>query len=807
MTAEQHARASGNARIEQRITYAAGAGPAPRAGLGLPEAPPALVGRDGPMEELLALLADGGPTVAVVSGLAGVGKSALAVATAHRAAERGWFGDRVFHLRLRGYAPGGGVSGPEAVREMLRQLGIRDADTPESQDGRAALYRGLLAEHARAGERVLIVADDAGEVAQVRDLVPAHPGHRLLVTSRHRLVHRDFAAQVVTLDALAPEPAAALLTGAVLRTWPKDPRPAAEPEALAEVAEQCGRLPLALTVAGALLAGDPGLPVTELAAQLADARTRLSTLDSDLDDGVRAAFDLSYGWLPPDQARVFRLLAVNPGPDCSMTYAALLAGERFAGLRPKLAALVRASLLAEEPVGSGRWRMHDLVRLYARERGEECAEQDGREAAVDTLLGYLVLQAELARQVLALDTRPAAGPDLPSPEEARHWIGAERALLVASVGFAVETGRPEAAVELGSRLLSYLQIYHYGQDALTVARRLLMAAEGSGSAEEVGGRLYDLGLALLSVDEPEEAERVLTRALAVFREKSLRMLEGKALNQLGSVCAAAGRWAEAERLKREALAILREEGIRHAEGTVLSGLARIYEQTGRPDDAIATMRQSVSLMEALDDPHREVSALNSLADVLWRAGRREESTAVRERAVDTHAEFGNRKQSARMLSALAQSLVDLGRDQDAERRYEEALAVVTEEGDLHRQGMILGNLGLLHGRAERLDRARELLERACVLLAEVGDRSSEAAFAGALALTLHALDRPAEAAGAFERAAELHAGLGDAEQESVARAAADGLRGQPDPPRRRWRRRRARQSPPPPPQDASPPLA
>ncbi|WP_405980174.1 ATP-binding protein [Streptomyces sp. NBC_00158] len=789
MTAEQHARASGNARIEQRITYAPGAGPAPRAGLGLPEAPAVLVGRDGPTEELLALLADGGPTVAVVSGLAGVGKSALAVATAHRAAELGWFGDRVFFLRLRSYAPDGGVSGPDAVREMLRLLGIRDTDMPESQDGRAGLYRGLLAEFARAEQRVLIVADDAGEVAQVRDLVPAGSAHRLLVTSRHRLVHRDFSARVVPLDELAPDPAAELLTRAVLRTWPQDPRPAAEPEALAEVAEQCGRLPLALTVAGALLAGDPGLPVTQLAAQLADARTRLSTLDSELDDGVRAAFDLSYERLPPDQARAFRLLTVNPGPDCATVYAALLTGEQPAALRPKLAALVRASLLSEEPVGGGRWRMHDLVRLYARERGEECAEQDGREEVVDTLLGYLVIQAELARQVLALDTRPVAGPGLPSMEEARHWLGAERALLVAAVGFAIESGRPEAAVELGTRLLSYLQIYHYGQDALTVARRLLTAAEGGGSAEDVGGRLYDLGLALLSVDEPAEAERSLTRALAVFRENSLRMLEGKALNQLGSVYAAAERWAEAEQLKREALEILREEGIRHAEGTVLSGLARIYEQTGRLDDAVATMQQSVSLMKALDDPHREVSALNSLADVLWRAGRLEESTAVRERAVDTHREFGNRKQAVRMLSALAEALVDRGRDQDARQRLEEALEAATAEGDLYAQGEITGNRGLLHRRAGRLDQARELLEQACELVAETGGQRAEAAFAVGLALTLHDLDRHAEAADAFERAAGLHAGLGDAEQEAVARAAAAELRGRADRPRRGWRRR------------------
>ncbi|MCX5377734.1 tetratricopeptide repeat protein [Streptomyces sp. NBC_00091] len=792
MGAEQHARGEGNARITQvvgdHVTYAPGAGPAPRAALGLPDAPAVLVGRDGPVKELVALLGDGGPTVAVVAGLAGVGKSALAVATAHRAVELGWFGDRVFFLPLRGYAPGGGVSGPEAVREMLRRLGIRDTDMPESPEGRASLYQAQLAGFAQAGRRVLIVADDAGEVGQVRDLVPAGTAHRLLVTSRHRLVHPGFTAQVVTLDELAPAPAAELLAGAVLRTWPQDRRPAAEPGALAEVAERCGRLPLALTVAGALLAGDPGLPVGELAQQLADARTRLAKLDSELDAGVRAAFDLSYARLPEDQARIFRLLTVNPGPDCATMYARLLTGEATADLRPKLAALVRASLLAEEPVGSGRWRMHDLVRLYARERGEECAAEDGREDATDALLGFLVLGAEVARHVIGVDTQRAAGPGLPSMEEVLRWLGAERAMLVAAVGFAVEAGRPEIAVELGTLLMSYLQLYRYGQDALVVARTVLAATEGRGSPEEIGGRLYDLGLAYLGTDQPEEAMGPLTQALTVFRENSLRMGEGKALNMLGSVYEATDRWAEAEQARGEALDIFRELGIRHAEGTVLSGLARIYERAGRLDDAIAALRQSVSLMHALDDRHREASALNSLADVLWRAEHQEESLAAREQALATQREFGNRKQAVRTLTALAGSLVELGREEDARARYEEALQVLTEEGDPHRQGEILGNLGLIHRRAGRPEQALELLERACVLLAESGGRAGEVAVVSGLALTLYALDRHAEAAEAFERAAGLYAGLGDAEWEEAARAAAADLREQATRPRRWWHR-------------------
>ncbi len=243
---QQQASATGGSRITQvagnhvsyEYEYAPGAGPAPKALLGLPEAPAELVGRDGLVQELLERLAEGDEHV-VVAGLAGVGKTALALTAAHRAAEQGWFGDRVFFLAMSGYAPGWSVSGSQAVQEILRQFGIRDSDMPSSPAGRLALYRAELAALARAGQRVLIIADSAGSVDQVLDLVPPQNTHRLLVTSRHRLMGMGFVPRLFLLDELAPRPAAELLAGILLRTRPEDPRPAAEPEALAQIAQWC----------------------------------------------------------------------------------------------------------------------------------------------------------------------------------------------------------------------------------------------------------------------------------------------------------------------------------------------------------------------------------------------------------------------------------------------------------------------------------------------------------------------------------------------------------------------------------------
>ncbi|MGW9375246.1 tetratricopeptide repeat protein [Streptomyces xanthophaeus] len=781
---EQWAKASRGAQITQiagdHIVYEPGAGPAPQALLGLPDAPAALVGRDGPARELADLLAEGGSPVAVVAGLAGVGKSALAVTTAHRAVELGWFADRVFFLSLRGYAPDGGVSGPQAVQELLGRLGIRDTDLPPSPQGQVALYQARLAAYARAGQRVLIVADDAGTVAQVRDLVPAGDTHRLLITSRHRLVAPGFPATLVALDELEAQPAAQLLTGALLRTWPKDPRPTREPAALAAVAEACGRLPLALTVAGALLAGDPGLAAQELADQLADTRTRLEALTFDEGDGgvpvgVRAAFELSYKRLPADQARIFRLLTVNPGPDCSTPYAQLVTGQAV-GLRSRLAALVRASLLTEQPVGSGRWRMHDLVRLYARECGEACAQEDGREAAVDALLASLVSEAGRAQQALGMSGRAPVEPGLPSMAEMLRWLDAERPLLVAAVDLAAAEGRPEVATRLGQLLMPYLQLYGHREEAVAVARRLLDVARRTGTRKDVGAGLYDLALNLMHVDAREEATEKATEALVVFREVSLPMGEGKALNLLGGLHRDAHRFEEALETYEGALGILRALGIRHAQGSTLTGLGEVYEKLGRTEEAVTAYWEAVEVLRVTNDPHREASAREFLADALWKAGRRQEALAVREAVVVRVRQLGNRKREGWALNGLASLLQSDGRLEEARARFEEALAVFVAEGDPHGEGGTLHNLAQIDREEGRLEEALAAQERACALMAGVAGPAHKALAAAGRGTLLALLDRPAEAVEAWDRAAALYASTGDAEEAARWGGAAARLR-------------------------------
>ncbi|MBT2446115.1 ATP-binding protein [Streptomyces sp. ISL-43] len=808
MTAEQRARAEGDARITQiavagdYVAHAPGAGPPPPASPGLPAPPAALVGRDRSVKELTDLLDEGGAPVTVVAGLPGVGKSALAVATAHRVLERGWFEDRVFFLQLRGYAPNGAVSGPQAVREMLRYLGIRDADVPPSPDGQVALYRARLAALARDGRRVLIVADDAGSVSQAQDLVPPDGTHRLLVTSRHQLLAPGFTPRLLGLDELAAEPAAELLAGALLRTWPEDPRPAREPEALARIAEHCGRLPLALTVAGALLAGDPGLAAGELAGELAQARTRLEKLhvDGDVPVGVRVAFDLSYARLPVDQARIFRLLTVVPGPDCSTRYAHMVTRANevepedlevaWAALRRELAALVRASLLTEQPVGSGRWRMHDLVRLYALERAKEYADEDGREALIDEFLEMLVTVAEVVQQTLGVKRWEGGLASLFSVEQALEWFEGERAMLVNSVGFAADSGRVETALQLVDRIGAVLQVYGYEQDMIVVMRDGLELARRYRHLM-VSAALCNLSTALISARHMEEATGHLAEALSLSRETGDLYGQGRAMTLLGSAYRHMNRFEEARAAHEEALVVFRELGMRSEEGMALACLGETLGLLGRLTESVSVLREAVAVMREIGDRHQEAALSEDLGFVLWRTGSREESLAVREKARAVMIELGNRVAAADALLGLGDSLFGAEPAEEALTHYQEALALYEQAGKTKGTGIALGRLGLCHQVAGRLGESLDALQRSCSLLAGTGDRGNEAMALSGLAVTLARLGRDAEAADALDRAADLYELVGDAETAAVSRTVAAQARRPPPeatPPRRRRER-------------------
>jgi DNA-binding SARP family transcriptional activator len=348
----------------------------------LPPPIAALAGRKQELDGLFRLLENAGPgaatvPVAAVCGTAGAGKTTLALHWAHQVADR--FPGGQLYVNLRGFSYCGPPVPPaRAVRGFLRALGVPAAGIPADPDGRAALYRSLL-----AGRRMLVVLDDASDAAQVRPLLPGSPGCFVLVTSRRQLTGLVAeGARPVTLDVLSQAEARELLARRLGRE-----RTAGQAEALDELAGLCARLPLALSLAAAHAAVRPGVPLAGLAAELRDPRTRLDVLDGeDPATSLLAAFCSSYRALSGPAARMFRLLGLVPGPDISAPAAASLAGLSLPQAREALRELARGHLVSEQV--PGRFACHDLLRGFAAGRAEACDGEAERRAALSRLSAH-----------------------------------------------------------------------------------------------------------------------------------------------------------------------------------------------------------------------------------------------------------------------------------------------------------------------------------------------------------------------------------------------------------------------------------
>ncbi|WP_317454135.1 ATP-binding protein [Streptomyces sp. TRM68416] len=332
---------------------------APTALSALPARAAGFTGRGGELGELLRAFepAVGGGheavLVAAVSGLGGIGKTALAVQAAHEAYGRGWFPGGALFLDLHGYDEDP-VSGEQALEALLRALAVEPEHIPVRVDERAALYRSVLAERGA----VLIVADNASSPDQVRPLLPGDARHRLLVTSRNKMP--QLGARLLTLGEMSPEEAHELLDRALRIADPDDSRVADRAGEARRLAARCGHLPLALQIAAALLVLDRDKPVAELVAELTDLRDRLTHLD-DGERSVRSALALSYRRLPADQARLLRLLCLAPGDDASTEAVGVMTREDIpprcwdgrAGARPPRRTGERAWAVAAARPGAG----------------------------------------------------------------------------------------------------------------------------------------------------------------------------------------------------------------------------------------------------------------------------------------------------------------------------------------------------------------------------------------------------------------------------------------------------------------------
>ncbi|MFF2698104.1 tetratricopeptide repeat protein, partial [Streptomyces cyaneofuscatus] len=777
----------------------------------LPPAPAHLVGRAEESKQLLQRIdpADRGPSavaVSTVAGLAGIGKTALALHTAHEAVSRGWFPGGVLFVTLHGYDPAQRVDAETVLGMLLRGLGVQDL--PPTFVEQQGLYQAELASRSKRGEPVLVIADDAGSTSQVLPLVPAHSGHRLLITSRGSLESVALASRHFGLGELEAVPASALITNALSRVAPLDPRIPQEPTALDDIVAHCGGLPLALEIAAALLAADPGQPLSALADQLKVEHTRLATLNFDDERGhsraVRAAFDLSYQQLSPDQARLLRLLSCNPGPDISTETATALNGY---AARPVLAALARANLLREQPLGGGRWRMHDLIRLYTHHQHQKTDSDELRQECLDRLLNHYRVTADAA------DAHLQALPGDPVPErftdqaDASAWLDAERLNLLSAISIAADGNRSSSVIYLATSLADFLRRRPYFEDAVSTAGQALTAARELGdrrgervmlnnlgmALRELGRHeeaidshkqafeicrelddrhsesvtLTNLGIALQEVQKHEEAIEFLIQALAICRELDDQRGEGAALNALGLVLREVKRFEEAIDKHKQALVIRRTLGDRRGEAAVLNNLGLSLWDMRKHEEAIDAHEQDLAICREIGDRHSEGIALNNLGIVFLEMKEYEKAIDFHKKALEVRRGLNDRGGEIATLKVLGVTLGLVSRFVEAIDTHERDLAICRELNDRRGERMALYSLGLVLQQIQKYDEAIDAHEQALVICRELGDRDAESVALNSLGVALRKASRFVEAIDAHEQGLVIFRELNDRPGETV----------------------------------------
>ena len=730
------------------------------------ELPPDLAGFVGRAAELdrLRRILTGGPrgggavVISAIAGMAGVGKTQLAVHAGHLLLREEPC-DPVLFVNLRGFHPDPAQppADPGAVLDgFLRLLGVPGQQIPHDLDGRAKLYRDLL-----AGRRALIVLDNAADADQVRPLLPPTRGCRVLVTSRRHLGDLRPATHL-TVGGFSPEEARQFLTGATPGVPLGD-----DPDAPARIARRCAHLPLALGLIASQTRAAAGWTLTDKAEWL-DERHQSGRLDT----GVELALDLSYQQLPADRRRLLRLLALHPGDDLDAYAAAALAGVDLATARAHLRELCGDHLL----LGSaGRYTFHDLVRAFATNRARDEDPPAGRRAALTRLFDhYLAVTAAAMNTLHPAEARlrprlPATGtpaPDLTDPDDALAWLNAERPTLVAVAAHTAAHGWPTHTTRLARTLFRYLDGGHRA-DALTVHGHAYHAARRSGDPAAQADALADLGIAQMCLGRHGPADQHLQRALVLFRQAGDPAGQARTRNALGSISAELGRYRTATDHFTQALALYRQAGDRIGEARVLNRLGVVEERLGRYPTATDHFTQALALCRQTGFQAGEATALYRVGDVELRSGRYGPAGGHLRQALTFFRQLGNRAGEAEALDTLGTLHTRTGRPDQAAEFHRQALAVCREISYRDCEAWALNGLGEAAHAAGRPADAITHHGAASDIVVEIGDREQQARACAGLGHAHQALGDPARAREYYQHALTLYTDLGMPEADEI----------------------------------------
>jgi len=640
-------------------------------------------GRVPELRALDALLSEAAATagtvvISAIGGMAGVGKTALALRWAHQAASQ--FPDGQLYVNLRGFGPTGRpVPAAAAIRGFLDALGVAAEQIPADLDAQAALYRSLL-----SGTRVLVLLDNARDSEQVRPLLPGSPSCLVVVTSRSQLAGLVTfeGAHLLTLDVLTEVEAQRMLS---LRLGAD--RLDAEPEAAATLIRLCARLPLALAIAGARASAHPRFELGALVEELHDARRRLDALETgDTSASVRSVFSWSLASLPASAADMFGLLGLHPGPDITTPAAASLAGVTLPHARLALNQLADAHLITEH--APGRFSLHDLLRAYAAEQADAAGSDTAPDEAIGRALDHYLHTAHAAalllnpsREPLNLHMpRPGVTPEhLADHLRAMTWFEAEHHVITSAVTLATQRGLDAYGWQLPWTMANFLDWRGHWHEWAALQRAALAAAVrlGDPAGQAAVHRLLAHSCAKLA--DYDQARAHLTECLRLDQELGDRV------------------------------------GLAHVHQT----FCWLSAQQGRTADALGHAEQALVLFQATGNQAGQAEALNNVGCSHAQLGDYRQAQTSCQQALSLYSKLGDRPGEASSWDSLGYAEHQLGNFTDAADCYGHALSIFRELGNRYYQADTLTHLGDTHHAADEENKAQDAWRQAFDILDEL----------------------------------------------------------------------------------------
>jgi tetratricopeptide (TPR) repeat protein/DNA-binding SARP family transcriptional activator len=740
------------------------------------------------------------PGIAIIEGMPGVGKTALAIRAARLVS--GQYPDGMLYLNLHPGDPGSRPLDPaEALQRLLRMMSVPATQIPETISGRAALWRAQLSRR-----RAIVILDDAAKPDQLRPLLAAFSRCLILITTRRRLT--DFVgARTLTLDVLATGDAITLfrqIAGADL---------APDTDQVAEAVTLCGRLPLAIQLTASRVAQNHRLGLAGLIEELSQSPALLGGTSAACPK-VMAAFEVSYQALEAGHQRFFRRLGASPCASVSLQAAAALDGCTPAEAGKALATLLDYHLLSRAP--GGQFRFHDLIRGYAAVRaGRDDPKAEQRQAG-GRLLGYYLHTADQADRVLhplrhRLPVRvaqpPAASPPVSTQEDAASWLESEWRNILQAAQYAGRHAWQAECADLTHVLADFMEIRGYWDEAIAAHTRALQAC---GDLTDPA-RIAQASLALSAVHQQtghhEAARELADEAAAIYRSLGDTRGEAEALDQLGLAhqrtarsrealayfsearlryvdaadergvastlshsgiaCWHLGRYAQATAHLRDALARYREAGDRRGEAKTLNNLGRTHHHSGRHAEALDAYTRSLQIFREIGGAQNEAILCHNIGTVHHANGSFGEALAACRRALAIYRSIGDLPDEADVLNDIGAIYSSAACYDEARAHHGKARRIAEEIKNLSQQVVALRNIADICRCLGEHSAAFKHYDEALRLAREIGDLYEEGKIIEGIAESTLSTQRPAAARIAFRQALDIFEQLGLPEAESA----------------------------------------